>query len=340
MAKRHKADYTVKGYMKMILNNDVTFDSPVQRPADQWNNDQKTLLIHSILMDYDVPSVYAVEDKTKESMTYSIIDGKQRLNTLFEFVSDQFTLNKNTPTVRVDGREYDLSLYNYSELPENLQDVINDYQLNMIYFIDITEEEIFEMFYRLNNGKPLSTQQKAKSRMDMSAISFINQISDNEFVKNKLKLNDNQRRNGDSEVILELAMMLIDEEYTSGKYNAKDASKYMETLNTKSEEFLTKIKSTLDYLNEVYRGWDSGFELKKVNAPMLIAVASEAVDTIKPEEFYLWTQELSTYVDDKESDYAQFADKSTSNKGKVEGRLRIMKEHFNNHFNTVSASAN
>ena len=340
MPKRHNADGTVKRFMKMINNNELSFDHTVQRPSNQWKDLQKSLLIRSILIGYDVPSIYSVGDRKDDKFVYSIIDGKQRLTVLHDYINGKFDLHKDTPPIKVEGKEYEIAQHEFVELPEVLRDAIDEYELKMIYFIDITDDEIFEMFHYLNNGTPLSTQQKAISKMGVDATVFIRDLAKSEFAQNKIKLTENQRKKSEEELVLELGIMLMDDDYIQGKYNAKDVSDYMETIVTKSEEFLNKVKSTIAYLNEVYNGWESGAELKKINAPMLIAVASEAMNDINPEEFYLWTQELSTYVDDKESDYAQYAGSSTSNKGKVEGRLQAMKEHFNNHFNTVSASAN
>ena len=75
--------------------------------------------------------------------------------------------DENGYPVTVAGQEF-------TELPEWIQDNIKDYSLTIYYFEDITEEEIAELFFRINNGKPLTsvelTRVKAKSILKFQEI--------------------------------------------------------------------------------------------------------------------------------------------------------------------------
>lgn len=338
MRKRHNVSQTVKSFVKMISNNEISFDYPVQRAYNQWNHLQQSLLIHSVLTDFDVPSVYAVGAKEDEKAVYSIIDGKQRLSVLSDFMNNKFSLHKNTPSVVIEDTEYDVAQHTYEELPEVLQDTFKDYNLMMIYFINITDAEIFEMFYRLNNGAPLSAQQKAKSKMGMDIAVFIKQMCASDFIS-KLNISDNQRKKADDELILVQGMMLMDEEHVIKKFNAKDATDYAENLKNKDSSFLEKVKNTIEYLNNVYKDKEVGVELKKVSAPMLIAVASTAGE-IEPNKFYEWTQILNEIILDENSEYAQFLGQGTTNKSKVEGRHAFLQKSLESYMNQILASAN
>ena len=61
----------------------------------------------------------------------------------------------------------DINTLHFDELEEALQDEITAYSLTVYYFEGITEDEVAELFFRLNNGKPLSaielTRVKARS---------------------------------------------------------------------------------------------------------------------------------------------------------------------------------
>lgn len=50
-------------------------------------------LIESILMGIPLPLIYVKED---EKGVYLIVDGKQRLSTLFSFINNEFALDKLT----------------------------------------------------------------------------------------------------------------------------------------------------------------------------------------------------------------------------------------------------
>ena len=52
----------------------------------------------------------------------------------------------------------------FSGLDEEMQDVINSYSLTVYYFEDISDDEVNELFFRLNNGQQLTTYQKFRTR--------------------------------------------------------------------------------------------------------------------------------------------------------------------------------
>lgn len=162
MLKRANINWSAKQLSKMIEKGTIRFDSAVQR-GYVWDNDRKSLLIHSMIDGYPIPPFYAV----KEEGIYQFLDGKQRSNAISTFFNDDFELT-NIPEITMEsGDELDINGLTFSQLPEEIQDRIKDYSLTIYYFEDITDEEINSMFFRLNNGKPLSaielTRVKAKS---------------------------------------------------------------------------------------------------------------------------------------------------------------------------------
>lgn len=326
MRKRHEANLTVNELVEYINEGKLDFDYPVQRPHNQWKLIDKSLLIHSILVDYDIPAIYSVDGVGNDKM-YSVIDGKQRSTVLADYLNDGFELHLDTPKAIHKGTEYDVAQLKFSELDEPLQNAIRNYSLRMIYFVNITNDEIFEMFFRLNNGRQLSKQQKVKSKMGIDIALFMKELSENEFINSKIVLTDNQRNNSEYETVLTQAMMLIDNEYQLKSFSARDIEGYTQILKEKDVSYLDKIRATVEYLNQVYKGAESGVELKKVNAPILIAVASKVGAELSPEKFYEWTGYFANEIQKEESPYQEFVGKSTTNKGKVEGRYAFMLNH-------------
>lgn len=165
MVKKANITWSIKQFTKMISKGTVTFDNVVQR-GYVWDVKRKSLLIHSILTGYPIPAFYAA----KSENGYDMLDGKQRSLSLSDFLDDKFALT-GIPDVEVetdDGVEtIDLNGMKFSELDENIQDEITSYMLTIYYFDGISDDEVSEMFFRLNNGKPLSaielTRVKAKS---------------------------------------------------------------------------------------------------------------------------------------------------------------------------------
>lgn len=153
----------------MVMNGKINFDHIVQR-SYVWERSRKSALIESMIIGYPVPPVFAkrIDNGTghRGSNTYYIMDGKQRLSTIKEYLNDEFALTELTPVSYMDdeiGEEctVDISEKKFSELPEALQNYLNTVTVSVTYFDSLTKEEERELFKRLNAGKPLST----KSRM-------------------------------------------------------------------------------------------------------------------------------------------------------------------------------
>lgn len=161
MIKRANINWSAKQYAKMVMKGSVVFDNEVQR-AYVWDIPRRTKLISSMLMGLPVPALYA--KKTADGK-YDVLDGQQRSRTIAKFLNDEFALGELeldwTPDVEgvEETKHYDLTGKKFSELDEDMRDVINDYSLTIYYFENLTDEETDEMFIRLNNGKPFTTKE-------------------------------------------------------------------------------------------------------------------------------------------------------------------------------------
>ena len=71
-----------------------------QREGRLWSTADKAYLIDSILNGYDVPKIYmadftvGVVDLNRKGLPYAIIDGKQRLEAIFDFYLNELVLDE------------------------------------------------------------------------------------------------------------------------------------------------------------------------------------------------------------------------------------------------------
>ena len=158
--KRANISWNARQLSKMIEKGSITFDSAVQRGL-VWDNDRKSLLIHSMMTGFPIPAMYAAKDT--ETKILSMLDGKQRSNAISDFLHGRFTLSNVPEVILEDGTEVDVNGMYFSGLCEELQDIISNYSLTIYYFEDITDDEIAELFYRLNNGRALSNIERVRA---------------------------------------------------------------------------------------------------------------------------------------------------------------------------------
>lgn len=169
--KKFSVPKTVKKLVKSIKEDKIIFNHPMQRKEEQWTDEQKDLLIHSLLSDYPIPPIYAI-DAIEEGSDYSILDGKQRLTVLASYIKDEWSLGDNVPEVNIDGIEYNIGGLKFSELPGDVRQELEDANLLMYIFKDCMDDEIEEIFYRLNNGTALTKDQKTRVRLGKDLIVF------------------------------------------------------------------------------------------------------------------------------------------------------------------------
>jgi uncharacterized protein DUF262 len=156
------------------FKNRIDTNPDFQRPA-VWSLSQKQLLIDTILRGYDIPKLYW-RKVSKSPEKYEVVDGQQRLRTVFEFHAGEFSLARDADDI--DGVV--VAKMSYSLLPEDLRLGFDNYPLDVIVLSDTSEDEVREMFLRLQNGTTLKAQEK-RNAMSGKMRAFIKDLSQHPF---------------------------------------------------------------------------------------------------------------------------------------------------------------
>lgn len=194
--------WSAKQISSMVKNGKINFEHISQRSL-VWERARKSNLIESLILSYPVPQVYARrivgEENKKGNSTYFILDGKQRLSTVKEFLNDEFALTKLQPVTYFDDElneevTLDISDKKFSELPDGLKDLLNTVTFSIVYFDNLTKDEEKILFRKLNNGKPLST--KSRTLASAKDIETLLDIGSHklfqEMLSDKARANKNQ----------------------------------------------------------------------------------------------------------------------------------------------------
>ena len=73
----------------------INVDAEFQR-GPVWSEAQQALLIDSILRGFDIPKIYLHKLPDGSQYLFNLIDGKQRLTAIWQFVSDELQLLPKT----------------------------------------------------------------------------------------------------------------------------------------------------------------------------------------------------------------------------------------------------
>ncbi len=136
---------------------------PYQRQGYLWSERDRQFLIDSILNGYDIPKVYLADFTfgttalNFRNQQYAVIDGKQRLLSIFSFFEGKLLLAKDFDwaadhSLSLGGLGYKDLLQNYPKVASKF----SNFNLSAMRVITDDEAKINELFVRLNRGKPLT----------------------------------------------------------------------------------------------------------------------------------------------------------------------------------------
>lgn len=244
--------WSIKTLNNQIDKDKAHFDNAVQR-GEVWNIEQKSLLIHSYIIHSPVPPLYAVKNADG---TYDFIDGKQRSMATHEFLEDKYAL-KDVPPVEFDGFDepIDLNGLKFSELPESVRDTILSFTLTIYSLEDMTEDDVADVFMRLNNGRSLS--QIEKTRVYAPSLNTLKELTREPIFD--LACTEKQRdKYYDEDTVIKLFKLFKadekDEEgYTTTDYSldSKDIRPFMSTFEPNESE-ISSVRSALNTVKNIY----------------------------------------------------------------------------------------
>lgn len=176
--------------------NEIKLDPPYQRMGDVWPLEKRQLLIDSILNDYDIPKIYfhiyGREEKTETGISYSVIDGRQRLETIWKFIEGDFTLSEDFEYQRDSNIK--LSGLSYEDIAKEHPRIRIQFDSFVLPIVGVStddEDLIEDMFSRLNEAVPLNAAEK-RNALGGAVVHAIRDIGQHEFFTSRVKFKNNR----------------------------------------------------------------------------------------------------------------------------------------------------
>ncbi len=131
---------------------------PVYQRSPVWRTPRQQRLIDSMLRNYDIPKIYLTRLRSpRGDYLHEVTDGQQRLRAIWGFLGGEYPLGTDSEDVPDFG---DLSGKYVNELPENALDRVKLFRLSIAELRDANEQEVRELFLRLQEGESLSPAEK------------------------------------------------------------------------------------------------------------------------------------------------------------------------------------
>ncbi|MGM1059631.1 DUF262 domain-containing protein [Saccharothrix sp. Mg75] len=253
---------TSVGYLSQ-LRSQIEMEPVYQRQGSIWSIEKQQLLIDSLINGFDVPKIYFHEFVTRrvidgKRVKYAIVDGKQRLQAIWDFLDDLYPLADDfsyfeDPDVAAAG-------LTYSQLVDEYPDVVallNSTSLDVIGIRTDDVEIIEEMFSRLNEAVPLNAAEK-RNAFGGPLPAASRELADNDFFKSRLPFKNTRYRHWD------LAAKFLYWEYMGGPADSKKfhLDTFFKSMKKDSGEVEKVVKAkagattVLGLLNDVFQEKD------------------------------------------------------------------------------------
>ena len=210
--------------MKLMNAETIRTDQECQRLSGQWNPNMVNELIATVLNDNYIPPIILGEEVVNGITRQWIIDGVQRSSSLSMFRYGNAKITKNIDeymvtyqrkvtdekgTVQRDSEgeiiwetvEFDIRNKTYDQLPEELKDVFNGYQIEAAIHQDCDTTEISKLVRKYNNHQSMNQAQRAFTYIDSFARE-IREITENRFFLELYSNHQRDRINGTYERVI------------------------------------------------------------------------------------------------------------------------------------------
>jgi hypothetical protein len=151
---------TIAWFWDLNNRNLLNLDPPYQRRS-VWNEEYRQYFIDTILVHYPAPAIFLFEEMSPEGRAkYNVVDGKQRLTAIFDFVQNVFPVGDKADKTALRG------LY-FNQLDDETKTSFWSYQFLVEYIPSSDEQIINNIFDRINrNVAKLTPQELRHARFD------------------------------------------------------------------------------------------------------------------------------------------------------------------------------
>lgn len=237
------------------------FEIPDYQREEVWNIAQKQLLIDSILNGWKLPKLYLLKTGAN---TYDVVDGQQRLATIFEFMSGKLELSSET-SKNFGGAK------TYKELEDDVSDGFDDFRVEFDEIVDASDDEIREFFKRLQAGLTLNGPERLNA-VPGNLTEYVRMLADHPFFAETVPFKN--RRYSHFDVAAKFAAIEVEGLDVGQRIGELEELFLSQKSFSKTSQTAKQLKSAMDFLSKSLGKDYAGLRLRSVTQSVLTLVAA------------------------------------------------------------------
>lgn len=315
-------DLVVRTIVGQIDDKSLIVRPPYQR-GYVWDDGRASRLIESLLMNIPIPACYFAEE---ENGSHTVIDGQQRLYSIWRFVNNHFRLRRLRALTEFNGKAF-------RDLTEREQRIVLGRTIRCIIITQDSHPEIrFEVFERLNTGSMQLTDQEIRNAIYRGAFNdLIKSLADQPRWLKVLGKKHLDKRMRDDELVLRFFAMHDGyptyQAPLSRFLNLYSVNKRKSMDDNEKQRLTTLFETTVDKVTSVFNDhafrtytdhWETQINRALFDAVMLVFSKLSAKDlSVRSSQI---NQALITLCSN--SEFLIAISRSTADRGSVFSRIR------------------
>ncbi|MEY4689145.1 MAG: hypothetical protein RIR76_3168 [Verrucomicrobiota bacterium] len=310
-----------------------------------WDRKKASRLVESVLLRVPLPIVYLSEQPDGKEY---VIDGQQRLTSLFSFIEGKFPGDDQFRLTGLTAYK-ELNKKCFAELSTELQDRIQDYSLRTVTLLKQSDADLkFEIFERLNTGsEPLNDMELRNCVYRGTYNALLKELAEEPDFRALLGLSRADKRMRDVELVLRFASFYHATylKYTSPmkRFFNQDMERHQNLTPSEAEALKKAFKNALQNIRSIL-GQEQAFkryypgdtsksgrwEPKKFNASLYDVLMGVLWDKDRNQVMAALDSLREGWIDlmANNSDFREAIERSTSSQEMVRRRFDLTRNLF------------
>ncbi|MBE6706299.1 MAG: DUF262 domain-containing protein [Ruminococcaceae bacterium] len=317
----------------------IDFSPNYQRMGRVWNKEQKQLLIDSVINGFDIPKIYfqfMPQNNNTLCYNYAVIDGKQRLEAIFDFLKNELALSDPFVFINDADKKYSniagKTFFEIDNVAPSIISRILEYELCIVFMDTDSPDIINETFIRLNSGVAVNTAEKRNASGGNLAQQMKTLYMTSPFFTDKIRMTNARYAHFD----LALKFLMIEMGYEDlGKKTVDRFVSSEKDFDIECQQALERVKSKINCFINEFDDKDKLLSKKSLIVTLYSIVDEIPVGKLKKFiKYFELSREIAMGREDKINsdpkmiEFTRLLQQGADKKFSLDGRREIMLEYL------------